>query len=195
MLRKLNNNSDFDFTLNLLDAQGESVGWLPDANWELTLYTVKDKFVYNASYAFGEKLNCYEDGGNIHIVVDRHQFPVGELVAEITVDVPDKNFPDGYRHSVGKASSGIEMVVENGNEATNITVDIRVPNLKKETAGDSACLRSRRRYCDGISDLLISNKDRGRKLYILRPLILFNSWLIGRIRTVNPRTDEVALVP
>lgn len=131
MLRKLNNNSDFDFTLNLLDAQGVSVGWLPDANWELTLYTVKDKFVYNASYAFGEKLNCYEDNGNIHIVVDRHQFPVGELMAEITVDVPDKNFPDGYRHSVGKAATGIEMVVENGNEATNIIVDIRVPNLKK----------------------------------------------------------------
>lgn len=137
MLRKLNNNSDFDFILNLLDAEGNVVGWLPEANWQLTLYTVKDKFTYTASYAYGKKTNCVEDDGQIRIVVDNHEFPVGELMARVEIDIPNANYPDGYRHSESTAETGIEMVVENGNEATDIVVNISVPNLIKPTTDET----------------------------------------------------------
>lgn len=131
MNRQLNYSSDFDFALNLLDAEGNSVGWLPDANWQLTLYTVREKFTYVASYAYGKKTNCLQDNGNIRIVVDNHQFPVGELKAEIRIDIPNSDYPDGYRHSEAVADTGIEIVADNGNEASGIVVNISVPNLVK----------------------------------------------------------------
>lgn len=132
MLRKINNKSDFDFVLNLTDADENSVGWV-NANWELTLYTTSRNFAYTATNAYGEKLNCIEQDGQIVIVVDRHEFPVGELFMDFAIDIPDKKFPDGSRHvSVTGEKTDIEMVLDRGQEATDIVVDLRVPHLKKE---------------------------------------------------------------
>ena len=132
MLRKINNKSDFDFILRLLDADGNPVGWV-DANWEATLYTTSKNFAYTASYAYGEKTNCIEQDGDILIVVDRHEFPVGELLMDFSIDIPDKRFPDGSRHvSITGEKTDIEMVLDRGQEATGMVVTLRVPHLKKE---------------------------------------------------------------
>lgn len=134
MLRKINNKSDFDFILQLVDADGNSVGWV-DANWEATLYTTSKNFAYTASYAYGEKTNCLEQDGDILIVVDRHEFPVGELLMDFSIDIPDKRFPDGSRHvSITAEKTDIEMVLDRGQEATGMVVTLRVPHLKKEVA-------------------------------------------------------------
>ncbi|MDE7411593.1 MAG: hypothetical protein K2M94_06105 [Paramuribaculum sp.] len=132
MLRKINNKSDFDFILRLLDADGNPVGWV-DANWEATLYTTSKNFAYTASYAYGEKTNCVEQDGDILIVVDRHEFPVGELLMDFSIDIPDKRFPDGSRHvSITAEKTDIEMVLDRGQEATGMVVTLRVPHIKKE---------------------------------------------------------------
>ena len=132
MNRKINNKSDFDFVLRLVDADGTPVGWV-DANWELTLYTTSKNFAYTASYAYGEKTNCIEQDGDILIVVDRHEFPVGELLMDFSIDIPDKRFPDGSRHvSITGEKTDIEMVLDRGQEATCMIVTLRVPHIKKE---------------------------------------------------------------
>ena len=135
MLRKINNKSDFDFILRLVDADGNPVGWV-DANWELTLYTTSKNFAYTASYAYGEKTNCVKTkDGDILIVVDRHEFPVGELLMDFAIDIPDKRFPDGSRHvSITGEKTDIEMVLDRGQEATGMVVTLRVPHIKKEDA-------------------------------------------------------------
>ena len=133
MTRKINNKSDFDFILRLLDADGNPVGWV-DANWEATLYTTSKNFAYTASYAYGEKTNCVKTKeGDILIVVDRHEFPVGELFMDFAIDIPDKRFPDGSRHvSITGEKTDIEMVLDRGQEATGMVVTLRVPHIKKE---------------------------------------------------------------
>lgn len=118
--------------LKLSDANGNPVGWV-EANWELVLYTASKNLAYKASYAFNEKTNCYEDNGDIHIVVDGHEFPVGELFADFTIDIPDEKFPDGSRHvSVTNEKTDIEMVLDRGHEADGIVVNVRVPYVKKD---------------------------------------------------------------
>lgn len=132
MTRKINNKSDFDFILRLTDADGNPVGWV-DANWEAVLYTTSKNFAYTASNAYGEKTNCIEQDGEIVIVVDRHEFPIGELHVDFAIDIPDKRFPDGSRHvSVTGEKTDIEMVLDRGQEASGMIVTLRVPHLKKE---------------------------------------------------------------
>ncbi len=133
MNRKINNKSDFDFILRLLDADGNSVGWV-DANWEAVLYTTSKNFAYTASYAYGEKINCVKtEDGDILIVVDRHEFPIGELLMDFSIDIPDPKFPDGSRHvSITGEKTDIELVLDKGQEATGMVVTLRVPHIKKE---------------------------------------------------------------
>ncbi len=133
MNRKINNKSDFDFILRLLDADGNSVGWV-DANWEAVLYTTSRNFAYTASFAYGEKINCVEQDGDILIVVDRHEFPIGALLMDFSIDIPDPKFPDGSRHvSLTGEKTDIELVLDRGQEATGMVVTLRVPHIKKET--------------------------------------------------------------
>lgn len=137
MLRKINNKSDFDFILRLLDADGNPVGWV-NANWEATLYTTSRNFAYKASYLYGEKTNCLNRDGDIVIAVDRHEFPIGELLVDFAIDIPDDTFPDGSRHvSVTGEKTDIEMVLDRGQEAEGMIVTIRVPYIKKEETAPS----------------------------------------------------------
>lgn len=130
-MRKQNFKSDFDFILTLKDNEGNDVGF-PDINWELLLLTSSRQLAYTASHQYGENVNCFDDGGKIHVTVDRHEFPVGELLYELTVEIPNEDFGDGSRKVFVKGSTDIEMVNENGQTLTGVIVEVRVPHLKKE---------------------------------------------------------------
>ena len=130
-MRKQNFNSDFDFVLDLCDNQGVSVG-APDINWELLLLTAGSRqLTYTASHQYGENRNCVIDGDTIRIMVDRHKLPVGELLYELTVEIPDKSFPDGSRKVFVDGSTDIEIVSETGQQVTDAVVKVNVPHLKK----------------------------------------------------------------
>lgn len=132
MNRKINNKSDFDFILRLTDNDGNSVGWL-DANWLLTLYTTSKTFKYEASHAFGDKINCRNEDGEILILVDNHEFPIGELYMDFEIDIPDDRYPDGNHHvTVTGEKTGIEMVLDRGQEVTGLFINLRVPHVKKK---------------------------------------------------------------
>ena len=165
MNRKINNKSDFDFILNLTDSDGNSVGWI-DANWLLTLYTTSKTFKYEAAHAFGDKINCRNDDGQILILVDNHEFPIGELLMDFEIDIPDPRYPDGNHHvTVTGEKTGIELVLDRGQEVTGLAINLRVPHIKKaETAatpdsGTSAGCTCGNPDCPGSNSTDTSDKD------------------------------------
>lgn len=129
-MRKQNFKSDFDFILSLLDGEGNDVGF-PDFNWRLTLYTQSKDLSYEVSRQYGENVNCRNEEGKIHAYVDRHEFPVGELLYELEVEIPDAGFPDGSRRVVVRDTTDIEIVNEKGQTLTEVVVSVTVPHLKK----------------------------------------------------------------
>lgn len=131
-MRKQNFKSDFDFILSLLDTEGNDAGF-PEINWELVLFTSSRQLSYTASYQYGECFNCRNEDGKIHIYVDRHEFPVGELTYELTAEIPDQAFPDGSRRVVVGGSTDIEIVNDRGQNITDAVVSVSVPHLKKKT--------------------------------------------------------------
>ena len=129
MNRKINRKSDFDFILALIGADGNPIGW-QEANWELTLYVPDGKnFAYTASYAFGECLNCRKtEDGRIEILVDNHEFPVGELLMDFEIEIPDERYPDRNRSiNIPEQKTGIELVNERGLAVSGLEIPLSVP--------------------------------------------------------------------
>lgn len=54
--------------------------------------------------------------------MDRHEFPVGELLFELTAEIPDESFPDGSRKVFVKGSTDIEIVNEKGQTLKGVIV-------------------------------------------------------------------------
>lgn len=135
-MRKQNFKSDFDLTLVLSDSDGADLGF-PDVNWELVLYTTSRQLAYIASYQYGEKTNVYNDESKPHVVIDRHEFPVGELLYEFIAEIPDESFPDGSRKVVTAGTTDIEIVNDRGQTLSGVTLAITVPHLKKKVDPES----------------------------------------------------------
>lgn len=135
-MRKVNFQSDLDFILSLKNLEGEEMGWI-DYNWELKLTSsASDNFVYTASRQYGENVGCFNDNGKIHVVVDQHKFPVGQLAYELSVDIPDERFPDGSRHVVVSDLADVEFVADKGQQATDFALEITVPHIIKSEGGE-----------------------------------------------------------
>ena len=129
MQRKINRKSDFDFILALTGADGNPLGW-QEANWELTLYVPNGKnFAYKASYAFGECINCRKtEDGKIEILVDNHEFPIGELLMDFNIEIPDERYPDRNRSiNIPEQKTGIELVNERGLTVSGLEIPLSVP--------------------------------------------------------------------
>ena len=140
MLRKINRKSDFDFILALIGADGNPLGWL-EANWELTLYAnvaSGKNFAYKASYAFGECRNCRRtDDDRIEILVDGHEFPVGELYMDFEIEIPDERYPDRNRSiNIPAQKTGIEFVDDRGLAVSGLDIPLSVP-VKPEAEPDT----------------------------------------------------------
>lgn len=137
MLRKINRKSDFDFILSLLGSDGQSLGW-QEANWELTLYSAQDSkrsFAYKASYAFGECSNCHKsEDGQIEVFVDNHEFPVGELLFDLEIEMPDLRYPDRNRNLfIPAQKTGVEFVDDRGlASVSGLEIPVSVPLLTKK---------------------------------------------------------------
>ncbi len=130
MNRKINRKSDFDFILALTGADGNPLGW-QEANWELTLYVDVPSgrnFAYKAYYAFGECINCRNADGKIEILVDNHEFPVGELLMDFNIEIPDERYPDRNRSiNIPEQKTGIELVNDRGLAVSGLEIPLSVP--------------------------------------------------------------------
>ena len=125
-MQRINYKSDFDFILRLRDCKGDAVGF-PGYDWEVRLWTPQNKAnAYTAACRGGVCENCYNDNGEIHIVCDGHRLGLGQLCAELTVELPNGIYPDGYRKRVEPQLLGIELVNDAGDCPTEAQTEVAV---------------------------------------------------------------------
>lgn len=127
-MKKINYKSDFDFTLRLKDCKGNVVPF-PDYDWMARFYTDDNKAnAYVASCIGGECRNCFNDGGQIHVVCDAHRLSAGKLKVEFHAQLPDEIYPDGRQLVVTPAPLDIELVREAGDcPHEDISAELRQP--------------------------------------------------------------------
>lgn len=103
--------SDFDFTIQLTDRKtGEPAGF-PGYSFTARIYTNLPDRAFVASYdaTTREAVNCFDDNGLVHFVLDRHGLHCGSVTVELTELIPDAIFPDGVRTWVRKLRMPIEL--------------------------------------------------------------------------------------
>lgn len=137
---KVNYRSDFDFILKLYSAMTDSsgkevensrreLGW-PDYDWVATFWTSSKANAYVASCIGGKCSNCYNDNGQIHIVVDDHHMGSGRLKVEFRAELPREIYPDGYQQNVIPEPLGIELVPCRGDFPSEIEAELLLPYIK-----------------------------------------------------------------
>lgn len=128
-MKKINYKSDFDFILHLADCQGNPVGW-PDYDWTARIWTGQKANAYIASCIGGQTLNCYNDGGLIHIVADSHRLSPGILQIEFTADIPNADYPDQAERIVIPLTLEIELIREAAPCPESFEVQLMLPYIK-----------------------------------------------------------------
>lgn len=133
---KVNYKSDFDAILRLTDCEGNDLGW-PKFDWKAKFYTFSLSNVFTASCIGGVTENCYNDGGGIHVVFDNHKLAIGSLQCEITVELPDGRYSDGYHRVVTPEPLDIELVKGRGDcPSTRAVAVVTLPVLGELTRAD-----------------------------------------------------------
>ena len=141
---KRNYKDDFDFIMRLysamVDSSGKEVadsrrelGW-PDYDWVATFYTSgytsSKANAYVASCIGGECVNCYNDNGQIHIVVNNHHMGTGRLIVEFRAELPRDIYPDGYQRNVIPEPLDIELIVGKVDLPSEMEVELLLPYIK-----------------------------------------------------------------
>lgn len=126
METKINYKSDFDFILRLKDCNDNELGW-PTEDWQAKFWTSTKANSFVASCIDGECENCFNDNGQIHIVLDNHGLGVGELKCEFEILTPAENYKDGSRKTVSVVPTDIELVKEDCSCSNSISADVSLP--------------------------------------------------------------------
>lgn len=127
-MKKINYKSDFDFILRLTDCKGVNIGF-PDFDWEAKFYTNSKANSFVASRRNGETVNCFNDGGQIHVVVDGHKMGIGNLNVEMRMELPNDIYPDGVQNDVQPMPLDIELVSGQGDCPTTAEIEVRLPYI------------------------------------------------------------------
>ncbi len=135
-----NYKDDFDFLLKLysavVDKDGNEVkgsrrklGW-PDYDWSATMWTNSKANAYTASCTDGKCVNCYNDNGEIHIVVNDHHMGPGTVRLQFLAELPREIYPDGSQRNVIPEPVNIELIIGKGDLPTEMEVEMLLPYIK-----------------------------------------------------------------
>lgn len=129
-MRKVNYRSDFDFILRLSDCRGDDIGF-PDYDWEARFYTRGNRAnAYVASCKGGECVNCFNDGGRVHVVVNAPRLGLGELFVDFKASLPNSIYPDEHQDEMAPLSTGIELVRGAAPCPCSADVELVLPYIK-----------------------------------------------------------------
>lgn len=130
-MRKINYKSDFDFILRLRDCRGEEIGW-PQFDWTATFWTASRANSFTAGCTGGEARNCYNDGGQIHVVANGHGLWPGQLKVELTAELPNGAYADGSERLVAPMELDIELIAAAAPCPEQTEAELMLPCLKGE---------------------------------------------------------------
>lgn len=141
-MSKLNHKSDFDFIMKLSTCvkgndgtcQKTTIGW-PNFNWQARLWTANRANSYIVGRNDDTLINCFNDKGEIHVVCKNHHLGAGRLNVEFRSELPREIYPDGIEVVVDPQQLDIELVVGQGDCATDIETVYITPYIKSEGSG------------------------------------------------------------
>ena len=90
---KINYKSDFTFILVIRDCEGNDIGF-PPMDFDAQIWTNSKINAYYFGRKNGELINCKNEDDKIRVIVNDHQMRCGELQVEVTLHLPDSEFPD-----------------------------------------------------------------------------------------------------
>ncbi|MCM1219087.1 MAG: hypothetical protein NC548_31785 [Lachnospiraceae bacterium] len=128
-MKKINYKSDFDFILRLKDCRGNEIGW-PSFDWVAKLSTSNKANIYIASCIAGKCFNCFNDDGQIHVIVDNHNLLPGSLNMEFVIEIPNSHFPDGHKRICVDAV--LDCVLSSGGGSCSqetFTLETEIPHI------------------------------------------------------------------
>lgn len=120
MTRRIYYKSDFDFVMKIFDEDGIEIGF-PDFDWSAKVWTDMKSNALTVGCRGGEQTNCFNDGGQIHVVAQNHGLGTGLLKAELTAWMDDKIYDGGKRKDVSVADLDIELTRDK--DAGGLTVE------------------------------------------------------------------------
>lgn len=106
---KINYKSDFTFILVIRDCDGNDIGF-PPMDFDALIWTNSKINAYYFGRKAGELVNCKNEDGRIRVIVNDHQMRCGELQVEVTLHLPDSEFPDQERRIVTPDKLDITLV-------------------------------------------------------------------------------------
>ncbi len=121
-----NYKQDLNFCLELTDARGEAIEW-PSFDWRAKFYTTTAKRSVTAMCVGGVAVNCFNDGGRIHVAIDKHGLAPGVLQCEFTALIPDSAHPDGSQAVVRVALLDIELTLDAADLPADVSASLMLP--------------------------------------------------------------------
>ena len=106
---KINYKSDFTFILVIRDCEGNDIGF-PPMDFDAQIWTNSKINAYYFGRRNGELINCKNEDDKIRVIVNDHQMRCGELQVEVTLHLPDSEFPDQERRIVTPDKLDITLV-------------------------------------------------------------------------------------
>lgn len=134
-MQTINYKSDFDFILRLyacgpLGADSRQELGFPDYDWTARIWTGVKANAYVVSCIGGKCVNCFNDEGRIHVVMNSHHLTPGELQIEFTALLPDDMYPDGDERHVIPAPLGVILTKGAAPGPSQFEVEIMLPYIK-----------------------------------------------------------------
>ena len=106
---KINYKSDFTFILVIRDCEGNDIGF-PPMDFDAQIWTNSKINAYYFGRRNGELINCKNEDDKIRVIVNDHQMRCGVLQVEVTLHLPDSEFPDQERRIVTPDKLDITLV-------------------------------------------------------------------------------------
>lgn len=132
-----NYKSDFHFIMKIKTCNGKDVGW-PDFDWTATLWTSTSVNALVVSRHGDRTVNCFNDNGQIHVVVKGGRLGKGRVNMEFHAELPDAIYPDGKRNEYKPQPLEIVLVDGPGDCPTEIEVEVMLPYIKGKDAYEYA---------------------------------------------------------
>ncbi len=119
-MKQINYKSDFKFYPSFT-VNGNAVD-IPTCDFDINLISSYEAF--KASRRGDVYTNCKMVDSKLMIIADNHHLSVGIVKIEFNAYIPDADFADGSRRAVTIATDQIELVIGNGDEATDIDIQL-----------------------------------------------------------------------
>ena len=172
---KINYRSDFDFLLSYKNEKEENPVF-PSYDFKGEIWPERvldlDEIDYRGKdwremgfmtgiepYVFFQKgdrlLNCFNDNGRVHVVVNNHNLPTGGLILWMVSHLPNPIYPDGERRIVDRRELKIKLVKGNGDcNANLLTLEFMAPFIYTsayELAKKAGFTGTEEEYCEALN--------------------------------------------